>query len=77
VFAKNQSGKHKNVGIIILPGLARQAGFEAGLFNESVTVPVFFHRDLRQQDSLDISLLHNQSMFTHLDLFNIQDTAER
>jgi hypothetical protein len=71
VLAKNQRCKHKNVGVIVLPGLARQTGLEAGLLDERVAVPMFFHRDLRQQDSLNISLLHNQSVLTHLDVFNI------
>jgi len=77
VHAKNQRREHKNVGVIVLPRLARQAGFEAGLLDECVAIPMFFQRDLRQKDSLDIALLHNQSMFTHLDLFNIQDPAQR
>jgi hypothetical protein len=48
MLTKNQCGKHEDVGAIVLPGLARQASLEAGLFNEGITIPTFLHGDLRQ-----------------------------
>jgi len=70
MFTKHQCGEHEDIGVIVLPRVARQASLEAGLLNKGVTVPVFFHGNLRQQESFDIALLHNQSMFAHLDLFD-------
>jgi hypothetical protein len=74
---KDQSREHEDVGIVVLPGLGREAGLDTGLLDEGVAVPALLDRHLRQQQALDISLLNNQSVFTDLDLFDIQHTPQR
>jgi hypothetical protein len=77
VLSKNQGREHKHIGVIVLPSLARQSGLDAGLLNERVPVPVFLDRHLRQQQSLDISLLNNQPVLADFDLFDIQNPPDR
>jgi len=77
VLAEDERREHEDIGVVVLPGLRWQAGLDAGLLKEGVAVPALLDRHLRQQQSLDISLLHNQSVFADFNLFDIQYTPER
>jgi hypothetical protein len=76
-FGKDKRGKHEEVGILALPGLLRQARFHAHLFKESVPIPTFFRRHLRQQHAFILSLADEQSVLTHMDLIDVLDLAQR
>ena len=50
------------------PGIRRQAGFPAGLLQESLAVPMMFEGNLRQQESATPGKADQQSMPPNLDL---------
>jgi len=57
--------------------LLRKARFHAHLFKESVPVPTFFRRHLRQEHAFNIPLADEQSVLTHMDLIDVLNFAQR
>src|SRR5260370_22417432 len=71
IFVKNLAGKSENVGERIAPGIAREAGFAAGLFQKFFARKMMFGSDLRKQQSSPLFAGNHQSMLADFDVLRI------
>jgi len=76
VLAEYHRCKHEDVSVLILPAAEAHARLGAGLFQELLSIPFFFHGHLRKQKALECAVLHQQTVLTNHDLLNVEHAAK-
>ena len=69
MFPENQCRKNEQIGIVILPGVGREAGLQANLLKKSLEIPTLLYRHLREQYSLASAFLDEETVAPYLNLF--------
>jgi len=75
--AEYQRRKPKDIAVVVLPGVGRQAGFSACLLEKSDAIPVLLRRHLRQQQAFGIPIPDEQSVAPDANLPDVHHMAQR